>query len=96
MVHKVKLKNQLNKVFFDKLTYIYIELPKFQKTEVELETLFDKWLYVLKHLENLKDRPRALQERVFDRLFLAAEIAKFKPEEREAYEESLKHYRLRM
>ncbi len=93
VVHKVKLKNQLNKVFFDKLTYIYIELPKFQKTEAELETLFDKWLYVLKHLENLKDRPRALQERVFDRLFLAAEIAKFKPEEREAYEESLKHYR---
>ncbi len=29
----------------------------------------------------------------FDKLFLAAEIAKFKPEERQAYEESLKHYR---
>ena len=93
VIHKVKLKNQLNKVFFDKLTYIYIELPKFKKTEAELETLFDKWLYVLKHLENLKDRPRALQERVFDKLFLAAEIAKFKLEERQAYEESLKHYR---
>lgn len=35
----------------------------------------------------------ALQEKVFKKLFEAAEIAKFTSEEKEAYEESLKYYR---
>lgn len=38
-------------------------------------------------------RPKRLQDKIFKRLFEAAEIAKFTPEERDAYEESLKHYR---
>ena len=41
------------KVFFDKLTYIYLEMPKFNKKEEELETHFEKWLYVLKNLDKL-------------------------------------------
>jgi len=68
-------------------------LPKFKKKEPELKTHFDKWLYVLTHLSKLQDRPKKLQERVFKRLFEQAEIAKFTPEEKEAYEESLKSYR---
>ena len=93
LLHFVELKNQRCEVFYDKLKFIYIELPKFNKTEEGLETHFEKWLYVLKHLSKLQDRPRALQERIFTRLFEAAEIAKFTPQEREAYEESLKYYR---
>jgi predicted transposase/invertase (TIGR01784 family) len=38
-------------------------------------------------------RPEALQERVFTKLFEAAEIAKFTKEQYEAYEDSLKVYR---
>lgn len=92
-LHTVELKNQRCEVFYDKLKFIYIELPKFKKKEEELETHFDKWLYVFRHLSQLQDRPRKLQEKVFEKLFNAAEIAKFSPEEREAYEESLKYYR---
>lgn len=44
-------------------------------------------------LPNLQDRPKALQERVFRKLFEAAEIARFAPEEKARYEESLKYYR---
>lgn len=91
--HEVQLKNQRNQVFYDKLTYIYLELPKFNKTEAELETTFDKWLYVLKRLPDLEARPAVLQERVFQKLFEAAELAKFSPQEREQYESSLKYYR---
>jgi predicted transposase/invertase (TIGR01784 family) len=80
-------------VFFDKLTYIYLEMPKFTKTEEQLETHFDKWLYVIKNLPLLQERPRRIQERVFQRLFEAAEIARFDPSERDAYEESIKVYR---
>ncbi len=92
-LHFVELKNQRCEVFYDKLKFVYIELPKFNKTEEELETQFDKWLYVFKHLSNLQERPRQLQERIFQKLFEAAEIAKFSPEERVAYEDSLKYYR---
>ena len=80
-------------VFYDKLTFIYLEMPKFTKTESELETLFDKWLYAIRNLASLMDRPRALQEKVFQHLFEAAELAKFDPKDRYAYEESLKNYR---
>jgi predicted transposase/invertase (TIGR01784 family) len=91
--HRVQLKDQVNRVFYDKLMLIYLEMPKFQKTEAELETTFDKWLYVLKHLPHLTDRPAKLQERVFSKLLEAAEIGKFNREELAEYENSLKHYR---
>ena len=93
LLHVVELKDQNCQVFYDKLTFIYIELPKFKKSEEELETQFDKWLYVFRHLSRLQDRPQKLQEKIFVRLFEAAEIAKFSSEERVAYEESLKYYR---
>jgi predicted transposase/invertase (TIGR01784 family) len=93
LLHTVELKNQRCEVFYDKLKFIYIELPKFKKQEDDLETQFDKWLYVFRHLSNLQDRPRKLQDRIFQKLFEAAEIARFSPEERDAYEESLKYYR---
>ena len=80
-------------VFYDKLTYVYLEMPKFNKTEDQLVSMYDKWLFVLKNLTRLMDRPAALQERVFTRLFEQAEIARFTPDESRIYEESLKHYR---
>ncbi len=80
-------------VFYDKLTFIYLEMPKFNKAEDELETHFDKWMYVLKNLPKFQERPSKLQERVFDRLFQVAEIANFSKKEKDAYEDSLKAYR---
>ncbi|MDX2133762.1 MAG: PD-(D/E)XK nuclease family transposase [Saprospiraceae bacterium] len=70
-----------------------MEMPNFTKTEAELETTFDKWMYVLKHLPDLERRPQVLQDRVFEKLFSVAEIAKFTPEERQGYEQRLKYYR---
>ncbi|MEZ5043808.1 MAG: Rpn family recombination-promoting nuclease/putative transposase [Saprospiraceae bacterium] len=93
LIHRVQLKDQNCEVFYDKLTYIYVELPKFIKGETSLESRFDKWLYVLKHLSELQNRPKALQDKIFKKLFEAAEIANFSPEERQAYEDSLKYYR---
>ena len=92
--HEVQLMDTLtHKVFYDKLTYIYLEMPKFVKKEEELVTLFDKWLYAIRNLATLMERPAALQEAVFTRLFDQAEIAKFNPQDRMNYEESLKDYR---
>ena len=91
--HEIKLKDvEDNHVFYDKLTFIYLEMPKFNKTEEELETIFDKWMFVLRNLSRLLDRPKALQDRVFKKLFEQAEIAQYSEVERRQYEASLKDY----
>ena len=65
-------------------------MPKFTKTEDELETMFDKWMFVLHNLYRLLERPKALQDRIFQKLFEQAEIAKYSDLERRQYEESKK------
>lgn len=93
LLHLIELKNQHCQVFYDKLKFIYIELPKFKKAQEDLDSHFDKWLYVFRHLSELQSRPQQLQDRIFQKLFEAAEIARFTVEERADYQESLKHYR---
>jgi len=84
---------ETKEVFYDKLTFIYLEMPKFNKTVEELETRFDKWLYVIRNLNRLDKVPDKLRERVFEKLFATAEIAKFTPDQVRSYEDSLKYYR---
>ena len=92
--HEIKLLDVADKhVFYDKLNFIYLEMPKFSKKENELETMFDKWMFALQNLARLLERPAALQERVFTQLFEQAEIMQYTPQERSRYEESLKDYR---
>ncbi|MGB3786821.1 MAG: PD-(D/E)XK nuclease family transposase, partial [Phormidesmis sp.] len=93
ILHTVELKNQRCEVFYDKLKFIYLELPKFKKTIEQLETHFDKWLFLLKHLPDLDEPPTALQEDTFMQLFEVAEIANFSYSELDAYGDSLKYYR---
>ncbi len=87
------LDKKTHRVFNDKLSFKYVEISKFNKTEDELVTLYDKWLYVLKNLSWLDERPAALKEKIFTKLFEEAEIAKFTPMELKEYEDSLKAYR---
>jgi hypothetical protein len=89
----VQLKDNANQIFYDKLTFIFIEISKFDKSEEELETGIDKWCYALKNLPNLRKRPKALSGKIFAKLFREAEIARFTEEERMSYEESLKRSR---
>lgn len=93
VIHTVQLKNQQQQIFYDKLTFIYLTLPNFNKTLEQLETLQDKWFYVFRHLQELKEIPSALQESVFAKLFKIAELANFTPQDRQAYHDSLKYYR---
>ena len=92
--HHVQLMDTVTKkVFYDKFTLMYVELPKFNKTEDELENMMDKWIYALKNISRLLDKPAALQERIFTRFFELADIKKFSPEDMLQYEASLKAYR---
>ena len=93
VVHTIKLKNQNGKVFYDKLTYIYLEMPNFIKQETELSTRLDKWLYFIKNLEDFQSIPAIFKDEVFAQAFEKAELANLEPAELDKYENSLKVYR---
>jgi predicted transposase/invertase (TIGR01784 family) len=76
--YDVKLSDiETKKVFYDKLTFIYLEMPKFNKTIEELVSRFDKWLNVLRNLAKLDRVPDMLREQIFEKVFKTAEIACF-------------------
>ena len=93
VVHTIKLKNQHGKVFYDKLTFIYLEMPNFTMAEIELKTRLDKWLYFIKHLEDFENIPTIFKDEVFTQAFEKAELAKFDDVELDNYEYSLKVFR---
>ena len=77
----------------DKVTYKYVDIAKFNKSEGELVTLYDKWLYLLCNLSRLDERPTVFSEEVFTHLFEQAEIAKLSPAELREYAGSVRTYR---
>lgn len=72
---------------------IYVELPNFIKKEDELEYRFEKWLYILKNLEEFDSIPAILDESVFQDTFFQADLANFTPDQHLEYEGNLKVYR---
>ena len=93
-IHTIALMDtKTNKVFNAKLMFKYVEVGRFDKTDEELTSLSDKWMYVLKNLSRLDNRPSSLREKIFTKLFDAAAIARFSPNGLREYEDSLKAYR---
>lgn len=41
---------------------VFVELPKFHKTELQLSSMTDKWIYFLKNAANLKYIPQTLND----------------------------------
>lgn len=93
VVHTVQLKNQNNKVFYDKLSFIYLEMPNFNKQEHELISRLDQWLYFIKHLEDFQHIPNIFKDSIFVQAFATAELAKLNKEDWLQYERNLNIYR---
>jgi predicted transposase/invertase (TIGR01784 family) len=93
VVHTIKLKNQHGKTFYDKLTFIYLEMPNFKQAESQLKTRLDKWLYFIKNLEDFQSIPSIFTDEIFNKAFEKAELAKFGQTDLANYENSLKIYR---
>ena len=77
-------------MFSDKLRFIYLSLPFFDKSEEECETGFEKWIYVLKYMEVLERLPLAEQKKMLDHLAKLPDVRFLSSEEREKYDESIK------
>lgn len=93
VIHTIKLKNQNGKTFYDKLTYIYLEMPNFKMEESELSTRIEQWLYFIKHLEDFQSIPKIFKDKIFIKAFQKAEIAKYNDAEFNNYQNSLKIFR---
>ena len=72
-----------------KLEFIYLEVGAFEKGADELEGAVEKWMYALKNLPRLEERPAELGEEMFARLFEAARIAGYTRDERNQYENDM-------
>ena len=79
-------------IFSNKLKFAFIELPKFRKTEEELETHFDKWLYILKNLPNLKNRPKSVKGEIFDKVFELVDMKQLTLKDMGRYRKSVADY----
>lgn len=94
--HVVKLTDQnTGKVFYDKLAYFYLEMPKYitDIEHIEETDFFSIWLFLIKNLHYLDEIPAKIAHDIFLRFFRIAEIMAFTTEEKEAYEASLKQMR---
>lgn len=80
-------------MFSDKLRFIYLSLPFFDKSEEECETGFEKWIYVLKYMEVLERLPFTAQKKIFNHLAKLADVRCLSSEEQE---KSMKVLRLLM
>ena len=80
-------------LFSRDMRLIYLQLPRFKKTLEECCTLFDKWIYVLNHMEVLERLPEALQMDIFKKLTEVTDVASLSKDERAEYDYALKHYR---
>ena len=91
-IKKVSLYDELaQKKFYDKLTYYYVELPKFKKKEGELSNQLDRWLYILNHLTELIEIPQNLEkDKNIKEFFDIAEFLKLSADEQFAYQQDLK------
>ena len=90
LVHRYRLReDETGEIMNSKLEFLYLEVGAFRKEISGSSPATDKWMYVLKNLSRLEERPQALRERVFERLFEAAKIAAYTKEERNQYENDM-------
>ena len=80
-----------NEIMTDVLRFVFLELGRFKKRIWELETVFDKWMYLLKHMHEMVVIPNEFKDPLFSRLFLLAEINNFTSDELQQYQKSLEN-----
>ena len=78
---KAELSNSTNLVFID--------LNSFDKREDECKSLEDLWMYSIKNMHNLLDCPERIKGTEIEELYIKAELAKMKVEQRKKYEEEV-------
>ena len=79
-----------NHVFYDKLTFIYLEMRKVGRVSLDMNRPLDRWLTALYRLWGEEELPEELDEPVFKKLYKEAEYACFTPDQQLTYVRSWK------
>ncbi|MBC7553233.1 MAG: PD-(D/E)XK nuclease family transposase, partial [Taibaiella sp.] len=77
-------------VFYEGLSYIFLELVNFAMREDELKSDLDKWLYVLKNISRMDKMPLFTRKTIFEKVFSIAEYVNMSKEEKTMYNSALK------
>lgn len=78
----------------DKIRMTFLQLPCFAKSgPEECDNDFERWIFTLKHMDEMENLPYAAQNAAFQRLANVAAIAGMTSTERRRYEAALKVYR---
>jgi len=72
--------------YLDDIRHYFIELPKFTKTEEELETPIEKWCYFIKHAGKLQVIPDKLNSEPYQKAFELANRANMTKAEWETFD----------
>jgi predicted transposase/invertase (TIGR01784 family) len=80
-------------LFSDKVRLVFLQLPYFTKEVDDCENIFEKLIFVLKHMDVLQRMPWLAQDAVFQKLASIADVASLNKQERMAYDENLRKYR---
>jgi hypothetical protein len=89
-LHRVRLaEEETGQTFYNKLGFIFLELPNFNIGEKEIKTDLERWMYVLRNMAKMEKIPVILHKRIFQKLFHIAEVANLKKEEYMLYEKAL-------
>ena len=81
------------KLFSGDMRMIFLQLPYFQKEAEECTDNFERWIYVLKHMEALNRLPWTAKDPIFERLAQISEISALTRDERIKYDAAIRYYR---
>ena len=92
--HIVQLKDQQGEVFYEKLTFAFLELKKFTKTIDECTSHLDRWCYMLRNMDDMDTIPAMLDDDpLVKSAFDEARFLNMSKPDQNRYEQSLKIYR---
>ena len=79
--------------FSGDMRMIFLQLPYFEKDADECENDFERWIYVLKHMEALNKLPWVAKNPIFRRLAEIGEVSALSKEERIEYDAYIRIFR---
>jgi predicted transposase/invertase (TIGR01784 family) len=83
--HKI-IDTETNENYLKDIEFNFIELPKFNKKENELESIIDQWVYFIKNAENLDVIPENLKDKGLKFAYEDADKHNWTKAELEAYD----------
>ncbi len=86
LTHHLILDTETHEHALKHLSFHFIELVKFNKKLEELTTVLDKWIYFLRHAEDLKKIPTKLNDSILSEAFDVLEQGNWSTQELFAYD----------